>query len=143
MIRITGYVQVLPPTNCSKFCFYGNEHSISDNDCMNAGTPISSEHGVSGEILGIIHLSMFRNPIFGLRDTICIYLLNFNIACEDDLLSTGDKAGNAWARIACGLILAKVNAEIAHWILIIILAVVVFSHCDPDMSHFLLQKVFK
>ena len=96
MIKITGPVQVLTPTNCSKYCFYGHKNSISDNDCINAGThPISSEHGASGEILGMIHLSMFRNPIFGLRDTICIYLLNFNIACEDDLLSTGDKAGNA------------------------------------------------
>ena len=57
-IRITGSVQGLPPTNSSKYGLHVHENSISDNDCMKAGThfnPLSSDHGAPGGILGMIH----------------------------------------------------------------------------------------
>ena len=64
MIRITGSVQGLPPTNSSKYGLHVHENSISDNDCMKAGThfnPLSSDHGAPGGILGMIHfLLMFK-----------------------------------------------------------------------------------
>ena len=58
VIRITGSVQGLPPTNSSKYGLHVHEHSISDNDCMKAGThfnPLSNEHGAPGGILGMAH----------------------------------------------------------------------------------------
>ena len=58
VIRITGSVQGLPPTNSSKYGLHVHEHPISDNDCMKAGThfnPLASKHGAPGGILGIIN----------------------------------------------------------------------------------------
>ena len=68
-----------------------------------------------------------KNIIFYISiNTICIYFLGLNNTGEDDLSSTGDKVGNAGKRIACGVISEKVDEGLALWILIIILAVVIF-----------------
>ena len=66
VIRITGSVQGLPPTNSSKYGLHVHENSISDNDCMKAGThfnPLASKHGAPGGILGKIHLYIFKTTI--------------------------------------------------------------------------------
>ena len=63
VIRITGSVQGLPPTNSSKYGLHVHEHSISDNDCMKAGThfnPLSNEHGAPGGILGMAYFFCVR-----------------------------------------------------------------------------------
>ena len=70
------------------------------------------------------HIEIVQTNV--LINRICINFLNFNIAGEDDLSSTGDKVGNAGKRIACGVISEKVDEGMALWILIIILAVVIF-----------------